>query len=278
MQTIIGLGKAGCSLAEHFKEYSQYSVYKIDEGLKKTKNTFGIKKQPSVEAYEKNTKTKLKDIEQQATFITSCGNISGASLKLLQPIKDKTKIKCIYIVPEEEDLSHNKKLQNKLLFNVFQEYARSDVFVETTLISNHNLNNIIGDVSVLQYWNKVNQLLASTYHMIEVFENTKPIMTNFSNRVKVAKISTIGLINWETNEENLFFKLDIPREKRYYYAIPEKMLSEDTTLMKKIKKQIKNGVEHDNMKVSYGIYATQYEQPFVYCKSFSSMIQSLPAL
>ena len=35
MQTIIGLGQAGCNVADKFAEYPQYKVYKIDAGLEK---------------------------------------------------------------------------------------------------------------------------------------------------------------------------------------------------------------------------------------------------
>ena len=34
MDTIIGLGKAGCAIADKFDQYPQYKVFKIDsEGL-----------------------------------------------------------------------------------------------------------------------------------------------------------------------------------------------------------------------------------------------------
>ena len=118
----------------------------------------------------------------------------------------------------------------------------------------------------------------STYHLVNVFEHSKAAFTTFSNRLEVARISTIGAASWKKNEENLFFELDIPREKRYYYAIPQNMLEEDATLMTKIQNQVKKGVEHDKMKATYGIYSTQYTEPYVYCESNSSLIQKLPAL
>ena len=39
---IIGLGKAGCKIAELFKQYPQYTVFKFDsdEKLKRKKNCF----------------------------------------------------------------------------------------------------------------------------------------------------------------------------------------------------------------------------------------------
>ena len=38
MQTVIGLGKAGCNVADHLSQYSQYQIKKIDVGLKKDQN------------------------------------------------------------------------------------------------------------------------------------------------------------------------------------------------------------------------------------------------
>ena len=34
MQTVIGLGKAGCNIADHLSQYPQYQIKKIDVGLK----------------------------------------------------------------------------------------------------------------------------------------------------------------------------------------------------------------------------------------------------
>ena len=52
MQTVIGLGQAGCNIADQFKQYPQYKIIKLDEGLRKTKSSFGLKRQASPELYE----------------------------------------------------------------------------------------------------------------------------------------------------------------------------------------------------------------------------------
>ena len=98
---IIGLGQAGCNIAEQFKRYTQYKVYKINIGLKKSKSTYTLKKQKSPEAYEEtfpNLKnTFFKEISGETLFITSCGFTSGASLRLLEQIKNNCKISILYI-------------------------------------------------------------------------------------------------------------------------------------------------------------------------------------
>jgi hypothetical protein len=281
MQTIIALGKAGCEIADHLKPYPEYNILKIDTDLEESDTTYRLKHQIAPELYETNIpnlKEFFKNLAPEVLFITSCGMTSGASLRILKQISKKSKITVMYIVPDEVGIPELNRLQNNLLFNVFQEYARSAVFKKTILVDNKNVSDIVGDIPVLQYWNKINQTIAATYHMINVFKHSKAAFSTFSNPPATARISTIGRASWKKNEENLFFKLDISREKRYYYAIPQQMLEEDTTLMTKIQKQVKIGVEHDKMKVSYGIYSTQYSEPYVYCESNSSIIQKLPAL
>ena len=109
--------------------------------------------------------------------------------------------------------------------------------------------------------------------MINVFENSKAVMNTLFKPTTTARISTFGLVDYESGEEKTFFDLDMSREKRYYYAIPEEILSSDGGLVKKIKKQVKNNVEHDKMRNSYAIYSTDYETPYVYCISNSTLIQ-----
>ena len=109
--------------------------------------------------------------------------------------------------------------------------------------------------------------------MINVFDNSKSVLDNFSQSIKTAKVATFGLVNSEEEDEKMFFDLQMPREKKYYYAYPREAVESDGTLMKKIKKHIKNNTEHDKMKISYGVYSTNYEQPYVYCVSSSTLIQ-----
>lgn len=51
MDTIIGLGSAGCNIADCFAEYPQYTVYKIDNNVY-GKNCYFLPKFDSPEEYE----------------------------------------------------------------------------------------------------------------------------------------------------------------------------------------------------------------------------------
>jgi hypothetical protein len=287
MQTVIGLGQAGCRIAEQLAQYPQYDVLKIDAGAtdkdRKLKNALTLKERPTPEAYEKEgsprLKTFFKDVYPETLFITSCGNVSALSLRILEHIRKKSKITVMYIIPDKTNLAENQKLHNNLLFNVFQEYARSGVFERMILIDNQAVATLVGAVPILKYWDALNGLIASTYHMVNVFDHSRPVFTTFSNKVQTARQTTLGPGKWmpeEKNEEKMFFSLDFPREKRYYYAVPQKILEEDENLMANIQKQVKDAIEHDKMKVGYAIYSTQYDQPYVYCEGYSTLIQKNP--
>jgi len=274
---IIGLGQAGCNIAEYFKQYPQYKVCKIDVGLKNFENEYALEYQASPEAYESKfpnlKQTLLKGMSGPTLFITSCGFISGASLRLLEQIQNTCEVSVLYIKPDNNNLSKEKTFQENLVFNVFQEYARSGLLERLYIVDNTKVSEIVGETPVREYYNQINKTICSTIHMINVFENSESAMSTLFEPTLTARISTFGLVDFETGEENMFFDLDMSREKRYYYAIPEKILSSDGTLVKKIKKQVKNGLEHDKMRNSYAVYSTNYETLYVYCVSNSTLIQ-----
>jgi len=276
MKTIVGLGQAGCSIAEKFKKYPQYKIYKIDVGLKGA-NSYAIKHQDHPELYESkcpNLKTFLKEVSNEVLFITSSGDISGALLRILEQIKSKTDTSVLYIRPDLSLLSKTKKMQENLVFHVLQEYARSAALKRVYLVDNALLTEIVGDVPIKEHYNYLNEAIVSTMHMINVFDNSKSVLDNFSQPIDTARIFTFGLVDIEEESgERVFFDLQMPREKKYYYAYPEEIIESDGTLMKKIKKHIKKNTEHDKMKISYGIYSTNYEQPYVYCVSSSTLVQ-----
>jgi len=110
--------------------------------------------------------------------------------------------------------------------------------------------------------------------MINIFNNSKSEINTFAPFGETTRISTFSLVDYHKNEEKMFFSLDIPREKRYYYAVPEKTLQTDGALLKKITEQLKSMKQYDKMKVSYGIFSTDYEDIYVYGLLNSSVVQN----
>ena len=76
-----------------------------------------------------------------------------------------------------------------------------------------------------------------------------------------------------TNEEQMFYELDSTTDSVYYLAYNEDVLKEDTKLSNQVKNMIKNKIEKGAIRVSYGIFATNYNTAFVVCSMHSSTIQ-----
>ena len=68
---IIGLGKAGCAIADRFSEYSQYNIFKIDVDITGD-SCYSLKRQQGPEEYEQNAPN-FKDffgkIEGKTVFV-----------------------------------------------------------------------------------------------------------------------------------------------------------------------------------------------------------------
>tara|TARA_R100001086_G_scaffold37676_2_gene16805 strand:- start:2168 stop:2998 length:831 start_codon:yes stop_codon:yes gene_type:complete len=274
METIIGLGKAGCRIAHRFAQYPQYEVYQMDVGLKRTPRTYGVKASEGPENFEKSVgslKTFFKNVEGDVLFVVSgCGMISGASLRILEQVK-KCRLHVLYIFSDPELIGETARLQQRVTFNVFQEYARSGVFEKVVLIDNTRLEEILGDLPVIGFYEQLNELLVPTMHMVNVLSHSDSVMDNISPPHQISRIVSYGLVDFETGEEKMFFDLDNVREKVYYYAINEKKLKTQGDIHKRVIAQVKENAK--NTKTTYGIYPTQYDEDYVYCVAYSSIVQ-----
>ena len=271
METIIGLGSAGCNIADAFAQYPQYNIYKLDVGIS-GKGCYYLPKYNTPEEYEAHIgdlTNLFGEISGDILFIVGgSGNVSGGALRALEQLRHCS-INVLYIEPDVGLLSGDKKLQERTTYYILQEYARSGLFERLYIISNPQVEKILGDVPIMGYNDKLNELIVSTIHMINVYNNIEPVVNNFSDFKEQTRISTIGISNLE-NEKKLFFSLDGIREMRYYYAINRDKLKTDGTLMRKITENVKNEADID---VSYGIYATDYSDDYVYCVANASIIQ-----
>ena len=212
---VIGLGQAGCNIADMLSEYPQYKTYKIDVGVE-GKRCYDVKRQKGPEEYEKNVpsmKTFFRGIKGETLFIVGgSGHISAMCLRIMEQIKDKCEISVLYIRPELSLLSKTKSLHEKATYNILQQFARSGLLKMLYLVSNTNLENILGEVPIIGYNNKVNELLVSTIHMINVFKNSEPVMGKIEDPQEASRIATFGISDIEGNEEKSFFPLTGPRK------------------------------------------------------------------
>jgi hypothetical protein len=268
MDTIIGLGKAGCAIADKFAEYPQYKIFKIDsEGLDpKRKNCHLLKKQDSPEKYEKATRT-MKTFFSKTTddilfVLSGSGIISGASLQVLKNLKDKN-VNILYIKPDLEFLGHTNIMQERVVRNVLQEYTRSGLFNRIFLVDNKKVEEVIGEVPIIGYYDKLNDLIVSTFHMVNVYNHQEAIHATPFDTAGTTRISTLGILNVDEGKEKLFFSLDNIREKCYYYAINSKVLETDGKLLRTLTDNINKNIGKD-VRAGFQVYSTSYEQNYGY--------------
>jgi muconolactone delta-isomerase len=279
LDTIVGLGNAGCNIAEHFSSYSQYKIFRIDSKERTGARFYKMPVFDSPEEYEKkcpSLKGFFRGVKGECLFIMAgSGYISGCSLAILKQLHEKKcDIHILYVKTDTSLLAQNKQLQERATFQVLQQYARSGIFKKMYVVDNSRLEQILGPVPINEYYDRLNQLISSTFHMVNIFNNSEPVMSSFSEPTEVCKISTLGIISAEDNKENLFFDLQMQREKVYYYAINSDKLDTDAELLFNIKKQLREKVlEDERTKISYGIFSTEYEEDYIYCSAHASFIQ-----
>jgi len=273
MDTIVGLGNAGCKLADELSKYPQYKIYKLDTNLPEAEENYSLPKLTNPEEYdalELNLGDFFKEATQDVLFIVAgSGLISNASLAVLKALR-KHRVSIMYIKPDLELLTPQSIpwLSERAVFGVLQELTRSGLFEKMWIISNPHVEKIIGDVPIIGYYDKLNEMIATTFHMINVFRHVDPIIENRSEIPKGCRIGTLGIANMK-NQKKLFFPLDDTSDSDYIFSVGREILENDGSLLKRINKIIKE-VNH---RAYYGVYASKYDDIHVYLEQLTSIIQ-----
>ncbi len=270
---IVGLGKAGCQIAHAFEKYEQYKVFCIDTDNQGYGTFIPVKQKKSHEEYEKDyKKVNLSGCKGPVTFILAgSGKISGIALRVLNELKHN-EVTILYIKSDDLQLTGAQALRERLTFGVLQEYARSTIFDAMYVVSNKKVEAVIKDLSLKNYWQDINNVIASTYHMINVFKNTEPLLASFPLKKDTIRIGTFGVVNYETDKEELFYDLEYPRLKKYFFGLSNGSEENDKDVLYKIRKFVE-GTSSENIDSGFAIYSTGYEHNYVYSLHYASLVQ-----
>lgn len=279
MISVVGIGDFCSKLVDCLKQYPQYNIYKIrnsNNGQQESPDTLYINSLKNAEMYESievNYNALIKDNNSFVNvFVDGSEPISGVVLKFLETLKTR-EIKIIYLCSDLQLMSTLEKTQDKVCFNVLQEYARSGLFKNISLIDKTKLESILGNISILDYEEKITNLISTTYHMVNVYSNIKPILTNSIETSDVCRISTYGLGEIGGDNIKWFFDIQNINNIIYYFAINSDTLKKEQKLLQNIKKQVKDK-QVDNVNVMFGVYETQYNENYVYCSANTKIIQT----
>jgi hypothetical protein len=272
MISLVGIGDFCSQLVDSFSSYPQYSVYTIN-----TENSsFDLPQLKNAEEYEKNYPHQLNEFikdnnSEISVFIDGSEAISGIILKFLENFKNR-KINIYYVRSDLELMGNIEKVQDKIAFSVLQEYTRSGLFNKFVYFDKVKLESILDNVSILDFDDKFNQLVSSTSHYINVYSNIKPLLTNNIELSDISRIETYGLSDIGGDEIRWFSDLENIEEIVYYFAINSNTLKKEKKLLQTLKNQVKEK-QKENLKISFNVYETSYEENFVYCVGRTKFIQ-----
>ena len=265
---IVGLGEAGCNIANLFKQHKQYHVELLDEGK-------GIKKQETVEEYDqinyKPRKKAIKDASEGILFVCGSGKVAGATLRVLEALKH-ARMTVVYLIPDLEYSSREEKLRHRSHFNILQQYARSGLISEMLIMDNKVLLDIAGHGTIYKYFDKVNYWVYSLTHTMNYCNNTKSEYGNLQKPKEISRISTVGFGNVEENEEKLLFPLDNITETGYIISINEEDLANDINLQPNIKAMVGENKQLER-ETSFAIWSTTEDTNYYYTKHYTHFIQ-----
>jgi len=280
MISVIGIGNAASAIAEKFSDVDNYDVYLLNDKVKNSTQTYKLKTFDSPEEYETNVPD-LKDFfatvrSRVQVFIMGSSMSSNYVLGVLEQIKDKD-IDLFYIRPDTELLTGTPQILEKITFGVLQEYSRSGLLRSITLISNLNLEKVIGEVPIKTYYEVLNNSIFSTIHYLNYFEFSDPEIGQVSKPAEINRIRTIGMLDIKNLEEKWLFDLDTPRELCYYICINEEKLATEGGLHKKLVEMLKEKPTNAFRKLSYAIYETEHDD-FGFCVAHTNVVQQQKTL
>jgi len=280
LDKVIGLGKLGCAIAEELTAYPEYRIYKIDADIDE-RGSLSIGTHPDMSEFEAKVDTEevsvyLRSIKKndEVLLVVEGGNpISGASLKILETIKD-ARLNVLYLCPDRQMISETQKRDDKIAFNVLQEYSRSGLFENIFLVSKPKVDELAGEVPVDKYEKTISYFVAYVVAMINFFNHTDPILASPISPPEIARIVTYGVSSLEegARDINLLFPLRSAADIHFFYGVPKEDLSEDTSLVKRIKEHVRSHKSED-VSSSFSVYETDLKNMIVLCAAYSSKIQ-----
>ena len=276
---IIGLGKAGCKIAELFKEYPQYKVFLLDseDKYKRKKNCFYIPSQQSAELYDANpidlTKLigSLDDDEEVYFIVCGSGKVSACSLWILKEHTEK-KINIVYVKPDSSTLDKKSIMRNRAHFHILQEYTRSGVFERMFIFNNNSMSDIVGKTSILSFYPKINKLLATSIHWYNIYINSDPVFDTFRDRYISSRVGTISVVDINESQSIDCFEMKDVNQIEYFFGVNRIRIEDDEELFEKLTNI--SSSESGDKSISFGVYSTDLEEGFSFALKSSSKIQS----
>lgn len=274
MKTVLCLGPKACDIGELFENDNNFQVKLVDKEIEGD-NCFGLSKQKSPEDYEKNVPDMsafFSDVCDEILFITTgeC-DVLSCSLKILQQVKDKN-ITIIYLRPNHDFLGRQGILQDRMAFNIFQEYARSGLFKSIYLINEENIEqHLLNEMPITEIYDAYLKMIYNFILNLNSVES-EPLINHFSGPKESSRVSTFAFYDLHTDVEVPMYDFNLIDDKVYHFFLSEETISTNKKIMREIKDKLKNKVV-DNTKISYTIYKISGKTDYCFTVYYSKAIQ-----
>ncbi len=278
MISLIGIGEAGCNVVSLFENHKEYNCFLFSPDQENTKYTRKLPKVAKEEDCEgeapKLSSYKTKEAIQDRVQVFLCGSSFSANytLAILEQIKER-KIDIFYIKPDVDLLIGDVRLQERAIFGILQEYARSGLFNSFTIFSNPAIEKTIGEIPIKKYFDTINKSIYYAVHYLNVFDHTTPLVGNLSKPSDVQRIRSVGIVSVDKLTENWYYKLEEDRDVAYYLCIANERLETDGKLHSRVVESLKNKPRNAFKNVTYGIYESPYETDFGFCVAHTNFVQ-----
>ena len=284
MDSILSIGEASGNLAhkiiESANDQHRPSLYKFSE-TKKGRNTFCLGAVRDMEHAEERAISQSRKIKK---FLSDSGpnvlfvlvgstDISGASLSILEHLKERN-VHILYVQPDLELLDGPKRKKEKVTFQILQEMTRSGLFERMFIVNNNNMHNIVLDVPAALFWEKINEGISQMFRLVTHYSSGDAILGSKKALTDAEKISTFGVVNFDSLDESLVFDMSEITSKEYYYVVNKELLEKDGSLVRQISDSIKQKIKSGGVGISYSIFSSDFEGTQVYCRVTTDRVQS----
>jgi len=263
---VIGIGQAGCNVASCFSKGHKKILFTADKFPSTCKK---------IEDYEAKCPAFKKELNFRAkecwVFVSGAGKVSGATLRILEKIKNKT-INVVYLCPDELLSTPIQLKRHRVCFGVLQQFARSGLLNAVYLVSNSQMLSIVGEGPISSVYDNANRTIASIVETVEYFNNEAPVLGSIAKPKEISRIRTFGMGSLEENEEKLTFPLDNIKETGYMYSINQEELEEQNDILSLITDRVAMDKENEILS-SFAVFSSPHEKSFYYSVKSTHFIQ-----
>lgn len=273
---LISIGDFSYYIFENLKQYFA-ETFVVEEHLK---NGF------SMQNFEEKAQemplsilfNKPESYDKILVLITGSDSISGCSLTILEYFKDR-EITIIYIKSDLQFLDQESIINDRIANQVLQEQTRSGLFERIFLIDLSLIDSYIENISISDYSNKISEMISKVLYNILWISGEKPLVGKILKTNLINRISTIGYFDLNNKIIYPFYKLDFIKECEYYFLLSNKEVLENKSVLKTIKSNLTDltsnlGSDKTKLTISYGVYETQYNDNFYFCKFNTNIVQN----